>query len=78
MEYRAGQTAPPDYLTESELLALMDTNGIGTDASMATHINNICERTYVKVESGRRLVPTQLGICLVGGYKKIDKELVAP
>lgn len=56
----------------------MESNGIGTDASMATHINNVCERNYVKVESGRRLVPTELGICLVAGYKKIDADLVAP
>ena len=62
------KTSPPDYLTESELLSLMDKNGIGTDASMATHINNICERSYVKVTSNRRLVPTDLGLNLVKGY----------
>lgn len=57
----------------------MDKHGIGTDASMATHINNICEREYVKVEGGsRKLVPTDLGISLVKGYKKIDPDLVAP
>ena len=50
-----GQTSPPDYLTETELIGLMDKHGIGTDASMATHINNICEREYVKVEGGSRL-----------------------
>lgn len=36
----------------------MEKNGIGTDASMATHINNICERDYVKVGGGRKLIPT--------------------
>jgi len=37
----------------------MESNGIGTDASMPTHINNICERNYVKVDSGsRKLMPT--------------------
>lgn len=57
----------------------MESNGIGTDASMATHINNVCERNYVKVEGGsRKLIPTELGICLVAGYKKIDSDLVAP
>jgi DNA topoisomerase-3 len=57
----------------------METNGIGTDASMSTHINNISERNYVKVESGaRRLVPTQLGLALVATYKKILPDLVAP
>lgn len=56
----------------------MDKHRIGTDASMATHINNISERAYVRVEGGRKLVPTDLGLSLVRGYKKIDSDLVAP
>ena len=57
----------------------MEHHGIGTDASMSVHINNICERNYVKVESGsRRLIPTQLGVTLVHGYYLVDKDLVLP
>lgn len=34
VDIHRGQTVPPDHLTESELITLMEKNGIGTDASM--------------------------------------------
>ena len=69
---REGKTSPPDYLTEAELIGLMEQNGIGTDASIPTHINNICQRNYVNVSGGaRRLIPTNLGIVLIHGYRRL-------
>jgi DNA topoisomerase-3 len=47
-----GKTGPPGYLTEPELITLMDANGIGTDATMAEHINKIKERNYVQTRTG--------------------------
>ncbi|KAK7923299.1 DNA topoisomerase [Apiospora marii] len=51
-----GKTAAPSYLTEADLIALMDANGIGTDATMAEHIQKIQDRDYVRTvpRSGRQ------------------------
>lgn len=78
VELTAGKTSPPEHLTEAELIGLMEKHGIGTDASIPTHINNICERNYVQVSAGRRVVPTELGITLIKGYQLIDPELCRP
>jgi len=48
-----GRTSAPNYLTEADLIALMDANGIGTDATMAEHIQKIQDREYVNVVSLR-------------------------
>lgn len=73
-----GKTTPPNYLTEPELIGLMDANGIGTDATMAEHIAKVKTRQYVAVHSrgtGRNavkeLIPTRLGIALVEGYDNV-------
>eukprot|EP00921_Rhytidocystis_pertsovi_P010947 GHVQ01017627.1.p1 GENE.GHVQ01017627.1~~GHVQ01017627.1.p1 ORF type:complete len:865 (-),score=112.32 GHVQ01017627.1:231-2825(-) len=73
-----GKTSPPPYLSESDLLTLMEKHGVGTDASMPTHINNITERNYVTLAAERRLIPTRLGIALTHGYMMVDPELVLP
>ncbi len=57
------KTARPGWLTEADLIAMMETHGIGTDASIPQHISNIEERDYCKVEPGTRAMkPTQLGV----------------
>lgn len=73
-----GKTTAPNYLTEPELIGLMDANGIGTDATMAEHIAKVKNRYYVGVHTrgtGRNavkeLIPTRLGIALVEGYDNV-------
>lgn len=46
-DMKDGQTTAPKFLTEPELIALMDLNGIGTDATMAEHIETVLQRSYV-------------------------------
>ncbi|PGH15095.1 hypothetical protein AJ79_02621 [Helicocarpus griseus UAMH5409] len=78
-----GKTVAPGYLTEPELIGLMDANGIGTDATMAEHIAKIKEREYVATRprggGGRNAVqefiPTQLGVALVEGYDNVVSGL---
>ncbi|WBW74315.1 DNA topoisomerase III [Schizosaccharomyces osmophilus] len=71
-------TTSPSYLTEPELIALMDVNGIGTDATMADHIEKVQEREYVvkrkKRGAATEFVPSSLGIALAKGYDEIGLE----
>ena len=67
LRVEAGTTEPPPPLSESDLISEMESNGIGTDASIATHIKNVEARKYVRLLAGRRLEPTALGLALVQG-----------
>ncbi|KAK3079066.1 hypothetical protein LTS18_005840, partial [Coniosporium uncinatum] len=56
-----GKTSAPGYLTEPELIGLMDANGIGTDATMAEHIGKIKERRYVMTRTRGRAAAVAVG-----------------
>ncbi|KAG0664482.1 DNA topoisomerase [Maudiozyma exigua] len=76
-EMKNGFTSPPKPMTESELIMLMDANGIGTDATIAEHIEKIKARNYItsdKVSKETYLNPTVLGIALVQGFEAIGLE----
>lgn len=57
----------------------MDKNGIGTDATIATHIATIQQREYVtKLDEGNRFVPTKLGLALIEAYNEMGYQLNKP
>jgi DNA topoisomerase-3 len=74
-EVKSGKTQAPSLMTETELITLMDANGIGTDATIAEHIEKIVAREYITKQTKQRkqvLVPTVLGMGLVEGFEKIN------
>ncbi|EQB60172.1 dna topoisomerase iii, partial [Vairimorpha apis BRL 01] len=68
-----GKTSPPLFLSEPDLISLMDKNGIGTDATIHEHINKILIRKYAK-KVGNLIVPEKLGIGLIKGYREFANE----
>ncbi|RLV91830.1 DNA topoisomerase 3 [Spathaspora sp. JA1] len=75
-----GKTGPPNHMTESELIALMDVNGIGTDATIAEHIEKILDRGYIaKQKSGKQeyILPSKLGMGLIEGFDKLEFENIS-
>jgi len=46
LQMNDGRTTAPTPLSEVELITQMDQNGIGTDATVATHISTIQQREY--------------------------------
>ena len=73
----AGATTAPELLTERDLITLMDRHGIGTDATIASHIQKILERNYV-TKQGQHFAPTRLGLTLVNGFDRMGFEFSQP
>ena len=72
-----GVTTPPNFLTEAELISLMDKNGIGTDATIHEHIKHVQDRGYAK-QYGSIFKPTLLGTSLRYGYMGLGIEIYKP
>lgn len=75
---RASQTQPPPLLQEADLIALMDHHGIGTDATIAEHIQKVQDRNYVEKLHGSRFSPTNIGKALVIAHEQIELHLARP
>eukprot|EP00835_Amoeboradix_gromovi_P001290 NODE_56_length_25944_cov_0.235287.p4 type:complete len:761 gc:universal NODE_56_length_25944_cov_0.235287:23994-21712(-) len=72
-----GKTAAPQFLTEADLIGLMDKHGIGTDATMHDHISKIFTREYV-MYNNKFIIPTSLGLALVEGLDAIPTSNSMP
>lgn len=75
---KSGRTAPPQPITEVELITMMDRNGIGTDATIAQHIATIQDREYATKDANMKFLPTKLGIALVEAYNSMGYQLNKP
>ena len=77
LKLHEGRTRPPKRFTESDLLKLMEENGIGTDATRASFPKLIMDRGYA-VRRGKVFKPTDLGLRLIEVLESIDPKLVTP
>lgn len=72
LNFHQGATRAPDYLSEVDLLSLMESHMIGTDATQAQHIEKVVgERGYARKVGDNRLTPTELGEALVLAYDRM-------
>ncbi|EKX55025.1 hypothetical protein GUITHDRAFT_156833 [Guillardia theta CCMP2712] len=73
-----GRTQAPPLLSEADLISLMDSHGIGTDATIAEHITKVQQRDYAIKSDSQQFSPTSLGKSLVTSYEAIGLELARP
>ena len=57
-----GATQPPPRLSERDLISLMERHGIGTDATVAEHIQKQLDRGYATKDHNLTFWPTPLGV----------------
>lgn len=64
-----GSTSPPPLLAERDLISAMERHGIGTDATVAEHIQKQLDRGYAVKDAALRFGPTALGEALISAYR---------
>jgi DNA topoisomerase-3 len=77
IKLNSGKTSAPPYLSEADLITLMDKNGIGTDATIHEHIKTVQERGYAFLMGGY-FKPSLIGTTLVRMYEHIGIDLYKP
>lgn len=64
-----GATLPPPRLSERDLISLMERHGIGTDATVAEHIQKQLDRGYATKDHNLTFWPTPLGVSPLASQK---------
>lgn len=64
-------TQPPPKMSERDLISAMERHGIGTDATVADHIQKQLDRGYALKDAAQLFSPTALGEALVASYHKM-------
>lgn len=78
IQMTASRTEAPLPISESDLITEMDKSGIGTDATIATHISTIIKRDYSNKDNNNRFTPTLVGLALVEAYNTMGYQLNKP
>ena len=74
---KSGFTRPPEKLKETDLIAKMEQHGIGTDATMAQHIETTLKRGYATRDNQTmQFSPMPLGEALVFAYKEMGLDVL--
>lgn len=68
-EVKDHKTTPPPYYNEASLIKILEVNGIGRPSTYATIISNIINRGYIRRDSSKKLLITELG-------KKVTEKLI--
>jgi DNA topoisomerase-3 len=66
-----GRTQAPPKLSERDLIAAMERHGIGTDATVADHIQKQLDRGYARKDERALFSPSCLGEALVASYHRM-------
>ena len=74
---KTGTTTAPKFISESELIGLMDKHGIGTDATIHEHIKTIIDRNYT-IRMGNLYKPTLIGTSLIKAYENLNIPIYMP
>ncbi|MEX2689852.1 MAG: DNA topoisomerase [Candidatus Njordarchaeum guaymaensis] len=70
-------TTPPPYISEGELIRIMERLGLGTKSTRQDHIETLIKRKYIKRE-GKKLKCTDIGYTLAAFLENIWPDFVKP